>query len=130
MNPKMAGYLILQGGFLVLLGLLGFLSNPGKANTPLLAFGAFGALVAGVGLLGARGVRGSLPLGVTALAAFIGVCAWRTGVDWLAVIKGQTVDLSRTIALSLMLATSAVSLAGLIKSRRPGGSEPAADPGA
>jgi hypothetical protein len=70
MNPKMAGYLILQGGFLVLLGVLGFLSNPEKANTPLLAFGAFGAVAAGLGVLGARGVRGSLPLAVAdALAA-------------------------------------------------------------
>ena len=66
----MAGYLIRQGGLLVLLGVLGFLSNPEEANTPLLAFGAFGAVAAGLGVLGARGVRGSLPLAVAdALAA-------------------------------------------------------------
>jgi len=129
MNPKMAGYLILQGGFLALLGVLGFLSNPEKANTPLLAFSAFGALAAGLGVLGARGVRGSLPLAVVALVAFIGVCAWRAGVGWLTVIEGQTDNLSPTIALSLMLATSAGLLAGLIRTRRKGDSEPVVGPG-
>ena len=129
MNPKMAGYLILQGGFLVLLGVLGFLWNPEKANTPLLAFGAFGALAAGLGVMGARGVRGSLPLAVAALAAFIGVCVWRVGVGWLAVMEGQTSNLYPAIALSLMLAVSAILLAGLIKTRKKGDLEPAAGPG-
>jgi len=54
----MAGYLILQGGFLALLGVLGFLSNPEKANTPLLAFGAFGALAAGLGVMWGRAASG------------------------------------------------------------------------
>jgi heme A synthase len=125
----MAGYLILHGGFLLLLGVLAFLSNPEKANTPLLAFGAFGALAAGFGVMGARDVRGSLPLAVAALAAFIVVCAWRAVVGWLAVIEGQTDNLSPTIALSLMLAASAVLLAGLIKTRKKGDSEPATGPG-
>ena len=130
MNPRMAGYLMLHGGFLVLLGVLGFLSNSEKANTMLLAFGAFGALAAGSGVMGARGVRGSLPLAVAALAAFIGVCAWRAGVGWLEVIEGQTDNLSPTIALSMILAASAGLLAGLIKTRKKGDSELAADPGA
>lgn len=129
MNPKMAGYLILQGGFLVLLGVLGFLSNPERANTPLLAFGAFGALAAGLGVMGARGVRGSLPLAAAALATFIGVCVWRVGVGWLAVMEGQTSNLYPAIALSLMLAVSAILLAGLIKTRKKGDLEPAAGPG-
>ena len=129
MNPKMAGYLILHGGFVVLLGVLGFLSNPEKANTPLLAFSAFGAVAAGLGVMGARGVRGSLPLAAAALAAFIGVCVWRAGVGWLAVMEGQTSNLYPAIALSLMLAVSAILLAGLIKTRKKGDLEPAAGPG-
>ena len=129
MNPKMAGYLILQGGFLVLLGVLGFMLNPEKASIPLLALGAFGTLAAGLGVMGARAVRGSLQLAVAALAAFIGVCAWRAGVGWLAVIEGPADNLSPTLALSLMLASSSVLLAGLISSRKKADSEPAAGPG-
>lgn len=62
MNPKMAGYLILQGGFLVLLD-----------------------------VLGARGIRGSLPPGMTALGTFIGGRAWRTGTGWLALNELATI---------------------------------------
>ena len=44
MTTKTAGYLILYGAFLIIMGLLGYLSNPEKAQTALLSGGTFGAL--------------------------------------------------------------------------------------
>src|SRR3989454_3916068 len=63
MNTKTAGYLILYGAFLIVMGLLGYLSNPEKAKTALMSGGTFGALSIVWGVLGARGVRWSLPAG-------------------------------------------------------------------
>src|SRR5881409_814203 len=61
MNTKTAGYLILYGAFLIMMGLLGYLSNPEKAKTALMSGGTFGALSIVWGVLGARGVRWTLP---------------------------------------------------------------------
>ena len=44
MNTKTAGYRILYGAFLIVMGLLGYLSNPEKAKTALMSGGTFGAL--------------------------------------------------------------------------------------
>ena len=44
MTTKTAGYLILYGAFLIVMGLLGYLSNPEKAKTALMSGGTFGAL--------------------------------------------------------------------------------------
>ena len=43
MNTKTAGYLILYGSFLIVMGLTGYLSNPEKAKTALMSGGTFGA---------------------------------------------------------------------------------------
>ena len=59
MNSKTAGYLICYGAFLIVMGLLGYLSNPEKAKTALMSGGTFGALSILWGVLGARGVQWS-----------------------------------------------------------------------
>jgi len=67
MTTKTAGYLILYGAFLIVMGLLGYLSNPEKAKTALMSGGTFGALSLVWGVLGARGVRWTLPAAVVVL---------------------------------------------------------------
>lgn len=54
MNTTTAGYLILYGAFLIVIGLLGYLSNPEKAKTALMSGGTFGALSILWGVLGAH----------------------------------------------------------------------------
>ena len=44
MNTQAAGYLILYGGFLIVMGLAGYLSNPEKAKTALMSGGTFGEI--------------------------------------------------------------------------------------
>ena len=89
MTTKTAGHLILYGAFLIVMGLLGYLSNPEKAKTALMSGGTFGALSLVWGVLGARGVRWTLPAAVVTTGLLALALVWRASVGWLAVIDGK-----------------------------------------
>jgi len=125
MNMKTAGYLILYGGCLIVLGLLGYLSNPEKAKTALMTGGSFGALSILWGVLGARGVRWIVPVAVVTTALFTLACAWRASLGWLAVLDGQSETLFAPLLLTAMLAASAAMLPVLFRSLKP---QPTATP--
>ena len=118
MNTKTAGYLILYGAFLIVMGLLGYLSNPEKAKTALMSGGTFGALSLVWGVLGARGVRWTLPAAVVTTGLLALVLVWRASVGWLAVIDGNREKLFAASLITLMLAASVLMLLGLLKSRK------------
>ena len=118
MNTTTAGYLILYGGFLMVMGLLGFLSNPEKAKTALMSGGTFGALSILWGVLGARGFRWSLPAAMATTGLLALVFAWRAGVGWLAVLDGKREKLFAASLITLMLAASVPMLLRLLKSRK------------
>jgi len=119
MSTKTAGYLILYGGFLIAMGLLGYLSNPEKARTALLSGGTFGALSILWGVLGARGTRWVVPAAVGTTALLTLVFAWRATVGWQAVIEGQPEKRFAALLLTTMLAASAVLLPVLFRSLKP-----------
>ena len=119
MNAKTAGYLIFYGGFLIVLGLAGYLSNPEKAKTALMSGGTFGALSILWGVLGARGVRWSLPAAIVTTGFLALVFAWRASVGWLAVLDGKSEKLFAAILITLMLAASAAMLPMLFRSLKP-----------
>ena len=118
MNTKTAGYLILYGGFLILMGLAGFLSNPEKAQTALLSGGTFGGLSILWGVLGARGARWSLPAALTTTGLLTVVFGWRASVGWLAVLDGRVEKRFAAGLITLMLIASIVMLIRLLKARR------------
>jgi len=119
MSTKTAGYLILYGGFLIAMGLLGYLSNPEKARTALLSGGTFGALSILWGVLGARGARWVVSAAISTTALLTLVFAWRATVGWEAVIEGQSEKRFVALLLTVMLAASAVMLAVLLKALKP-----------
>ena len=119
MNMTTAGYLILYGGGLIVLGLLGYLSNPEKAKTALMTGGTFGALSILWGVLGARGVRWMVPVAVVTTALLTLACAWRASVGWRAVLEGQSEKLFAALLLTVMLAASAAMLPVLFRSLKP-----------
>ena len=121
MNTQAAGYLILYGGFLIVMGLAGYLSNPEKAKTALMSGGTFGALSILWGVLGARGVRWSLPAAIVTTGLLALVFAWRATVGWLAVRDGQSEKLFAAVLITAMLAGSALMLPCLVKARKPAG---------
>ena len=119
MNSKTAGYVIIYGVFLVLMGSLGYLSNPEKAKTALMTGGSFGALSIIWGVLGARGVRWSLPAAVITTGMLTVVFVWRASVGWLAVMEGKSEKLFAAVLITVMLAGSALILAALFRAAKP-----------
>jgi len=120
MNTKTAGYLIFYGGFLMLMGLAGYLSNPEKARTALLSGGTFGALSIFWGVLGARGIRWSLSAALVTTGLLALVFAWRASVGWLAVLDGHSEKLTAAGLITLMLAASVAMLLALFRARSRG----------
>ena len=125
MHTKTAGYLIFYGCFLIVMGLLGYLSNPEKARTALMSGGTFGALSILWGVLLARGVRWSLPAAVTTTGLLAVVFVWRASVGWLAVLEGQAEKRFAAGLITVMLAASIAMLLRLIKTRKTEFSEKA-----
>ena len=117
MDTKTAGYLIFYGAFLMLMGLLGFLSNPEKAKTALLSGGTFGLLSILWGVLGARGLRWSRPAAIATTGLLTLVFVWRASVGWLAVIHGNREKLFAASLITLMLAASVPMLLRLAKQK-------------
>jgi uncharacterized membrane protein (UPF0136 family) len=130
MNTKTAGYLILYGAFLVVMGLLGYWSNPEKAKTALMSGGTFGALSILWGVLGARGIRWSLPAAFVTTGLLALVFAWRASVGWLAVLDGKSEKLFAAVLITAMLTGSVLMLFGLTQARKPVETEKPADPAA
>jgi uncharacterized membrane protein (UPF0136 family) len=116
---KTGHWIIAYGCFLILIGLIGYLSNPEKARTALASGGTFGTLSIIWGGLSLR------PMGWPVIAAFVTGCflslifLWRASVGWMAVAQGDTTKLLAAILISLMLAAS-LGLLALIARRRFG----------
>jgi uncharacterized membrane protein (UPF0136 family) len=117
LKMKTGHWIIAYGCFLIVVGLLGYLSNPEKAKTALISGGTFGALSITWGILSLG--RNRWPIS----AAFVTGCflalvfVWRSSVGWLAVAQGDPTKLVAAALISLMLAAS-LALLALIGARR------------
>ena len=125
MNTKASGYLIFYGGFLIVMGLLGYWSNPEKARTALMTGGTFGTLSILWGVLGARGVRWSLPSAIVTTGLLTLVFVWRASVGWLAMLDGQSEKKFAASLITVMLAASVALLPVLFRALKP---QPTATP--
>lgn len=121
MNTKTAGYLILYGAFLIIMGLVGYLSNPEKAKTALISGGTFGALSILWGVLGARGAAWSLLPAIVTTGFLAVIFAWRASLGWLAVTRGESEKLFPAVLITAMLAGSLLMLPPLLRARKPAG---------
>jgi uncharacterized membrane protein (UPF0136 family) len=126
MHTKTVGYLIFYGGFLILMGLAGYLSNPEHAKTALISGSASGALAILWAILGARGLNWSLHAALTTTVLLAGVFAWRAGVGWLAVFDGHGAKWFGASLVTLMLGASIAMLVRLIQALKASRAETAA----
>lgn len=118
MDKPLGRIVIAYGLFLMVIGLLGYLSNPEKAKTALLSGGTFGLLSIAWGALLARGVRWAWVAAVTTTLLLSGVFLWRASVGWLAVSGGQAEKRTAALLITAMLAASLATLGLLIGLRR------------
>ena len=106
------------GGFLILIGLAGYLSNPEKAKTALISGGTFGLLNIGLGWLALRGWSRAAPIAL-GVAVFLGlVFTWRSIMSWTAVAGGQSEKLVAAALISSMLVATIGVAVWLVTARR------------
>ena len=106
------------GGFLILCGLLGYLSNPAAAKTALISGGSFGLLSAAWGVWMRRG--GGKPAWFAAAATTLLLLAaftWRSIASWQAFFAGEP-KLIAAVLISAMWVGTVASL-GVLWQHRP-----------
>ncbi|MHC4939801.1 MAG: TMEM14 family protein [Planctomycetota bacterium] len=110
----LAGY----GIFLILVGLVGYLSNPEKAKTALISGGTFGLLNIALGFLALRGWRRSVPVALVVAAFLAVVFCWRSFVTWSAYAGGNEDKLVAGVLITSMLVATIGTAAYLLRARR------------
>ena len=124
MSRALGKVVIAYGLFLMVIGLMGFLSNPEKAKTALLSGSTFGLLSIAWGVLLIRGVRWAWGAALTTAVLLSGVFIWRASVGWIAVSGGETEKRTAAVLITVMLAGSLVTLGLLVGLRRRGADLP------
>jgi uncharacterized membrane protein (UPF0136 family) len=117
MNAFLGKAVVAYGVFLILIGVIGFLSNPEKAKTALLSGGTFGLLSAVWGVLVIRGARWARKAALATTVLLAGVFVWRAAVGWAAVAQGQSEKRTAAVLITVMLAGSLVIFCLLVAGR-------------
>ena len=102
------------GIFLILCGVVGYLSNPAGAKTALMSGGTFGGLSAFWGLLMLKGFAWAKIAAWVSTLVLVAAFAWRSVAGWMAYAEGQP-KLFAASLITLMLAGSLVSLVVLAR---------------
>jgi hypothetical protein len=118
MTRTPGGWMIAYGSFLIVMGVIGFLSNPEKAATAMLSGGTFGGLSIAWGVLWKRGLQLARVGAIATTALLSVVFSWRATVGWLAVLDGHPQKLVAAILISVMDVATVVTLIALLRTRR------------
>ena len=113
-----ASWMILYGSFLIVMGVIGYLSNPEKAATAVLSGGTFGALSIAWGVLLRRGVQVARWGALATTALLTAVFSWRATVGWLAVLEGNPDKLVAAVLISVMDVATVAMLIALLRAPR------------
>lgn len=116
MTKNLGTWMIGYGGFLISIGVIGYLSNPEKAATALLSGGTFGALSIVWGVLLRRGADWARRAALATTGLLTAVFAWRATVSWLAVQGGQSEKLVAAVLITAMGLASLATLRVLLAS--------------
>jgi uncharacterized membrane protein (UPF0136 family) len=102
------------GIFLILCGVVGYLSNPAGAKTALMSGGMFGGLSAIWGVLMLNGFVWAKVAAWVSTIALVAAFTWRSIAGWMAYAAGEP-KLFAASLITLMLAASLASVAVLAK---------------
>ncbi len=114
MYEKAGRYLMSYGGFLFVVGLIGYASNPQEARTALISGTVCGGVSAFWGLLVLKKIDWGLWAGVGTTLLLACVFTWRSVVSWMDLAGGDRDKLVPAILISLMLAASLALLPRLV----------------
>ena len=117
MSRVLGKWMVGYGLFLMVIGVLGYLSNPEKAKTALLSGGGFGFLSIVLGILLHRGFRWTRSAAVVMTTLLATVFVWRASVGWVAVSQGQPEKRTAAVLITLMLAASILTLMVFLRFR-------------
>ena len=117
MDKRVARVLMVYGGYLVLAGVAGFLSNPEKAKTALMSGGLFGALSFLWGWLGLRKVSWSFVAAKVCAFFLAAVFTWRSIVTWGKVFDGAAEKTFAAVLITSMLVASVMVIIALFRCR-------------
>lgn len=115
MNVKLGRWMMAYGTFLMVMGLVGYLSNPAKATTALISGGVFGGLSMLWGILLTRGQSWSRWTAIATTGLLTAVFVWRASVSWAAFSDGQAEKWVAATIISAMGLASLVMLALLVR---------------
>ncbi|MBX3744668.1 MAG: TMEM14 family protein [Verrucomicrobiae bacterium] len=110
-----AKWILAYGGFLILAGLAGYLSNPEKAKTALMSGGTAGTLSILWGWFATQERRWAWMGALVTTGLLTLVFAWRTLASWQAVAAGEDGKLFAACLISSMLAASLCLLPVLVR---------------
>jgi uncharacterized membrane protein (UPF0136 family) len=110
MTPPVGTWMIGYGAFLIVMGIVGYLSNPEKAATALLSGGTFGTLSMAWGALLRRGHAWAFRGAMASTGLLAVVFTWRATVGWLAVHAGHSEKLVAAVLISAMDVASLATL--------------------
>ena len=117
MISRISTVLFAYGGWLFLVGVIGFLSNPDKAKTALISGGLFGSISALWGLLVRKGVPWAVPAALGTVSFVTVAFTWRAWVSWAAYLQGQSEKLVPAGLITALWIASVIVLPILWKAR-------------
>jgi uncharacterized membrane protein (UPF0136 family) len=110
--------LIVYGGWLLLIGVLGFLSNPEKAKTALMSGGTFGSLTIVWAILIRQGKLWALNAAIATTTLMVVAFTWRAWASWSAVMGGNSEKMVAAILITGLWLASVIVLPLLFRSSR------------
>jgi len=106
------------GGYLILAGIAGYLSNPEGAKTALISGGGFGGLCLVWGILLASGFRWAKWPGLATMALLCAAFVWRSIVGWLSVAGGESEKLFAASLITSMLVVTVLAAVFVLRDRK------------
>ena len=98
-------YVVGYGVFLIVIGLLGFASNPEKAKTALMSGGLFGSLSILWGVFMAKGFGWARYAAIITTSLLSVVFGWRSFMGWQAVLAGEPKLIAASLISSMLVAS-------------------------
>ena len=98
-------WIVVYGIFLIVMGIIGFASNPEKAKTALLSGGFFGGINIVWGVLLAKGFRWAQFAAFATTLLLMAAFSWRAWAGWTDVANGEPKLVAASLISAMLIAS-------------------------